>query len=221
VDLTHLINGVLMVRQSFPSAGNVEKLLKTAMILSVITVAYNIVEGAVSAIFGYQDDTIALFGFGLDSFVEVVSGIGILHMVWRMRRSPVDERDRFESRALYITGVSFFVLAAGLIFGSALNVVYRVNPSTTVPGVIISVISIITMWALYRFKINTGKKLRSDPIIADANCTRTCFYLSFILLASSLLYELVHINYIDIAGGVGIAWFAFREGKEAIVKAVQ
>ena len=36
-----------------------------------------------------------------------------------------------------------------------------------------------------------------------------------ILLASSLLYEFTGIGYIDIAGSLGIAWFAFKEGKEA------
>ena len=66
-----------------------------------------------------------------------------------------------------------------------------------------------------RWKISVGKKLNSDAIIADANCTKTCFYLSFILLASSGLYELLGIAWFDIAGSLGIAWFAFREGKEA------
>jgi divalent metal cation (Fe/Co/Zn/Cd) transporter len=61
--------------------------------------------------------------------------------------------------------------------------------------------------------------LSSDAIIADANCTKTCFYLSFILLASSGLYELFNIIWFDVAGSLGIAWFAFSEGKEAFEKA--
>jgi divalent metal cation (Fe/Co/Zn/Cd) transporter len=193
--------------------------LKTAFILSIITIAYNIVEGVVSVIFGYADETIALFGFGVDSFVEVISGIGICHMVWRMRRSPVSERDRFERQALYVTGVSFFILAAGLVAGSVLNVIYHVVPDTTIPGVIISAISILTMRILYSYKLKVGTKLCSEPIIADANCTKTCLYLSFVLLVSSILYDYFRIPYIDVLGGIGIAWFAFREGKESIEKA--
>ncbi|HNW28040.1 MAG TPA: cation transporter [Spirochaetota bacterium] len=195
------------------------RLLKTAFILSVITVVYNIVEGLFSTIFGYADDTLALFGFGVDSFVEVISGIGIGHMVWRMRRSPVSERDRFERRALFITGGSFFLLAAGLIAGSVLNVVRGIKPDTTIAGIVISAVSIITMWFLYSYKLKTGRALDSAPIIADANCTKTCFYLSFILLGSSVLYELFRISYIDTVGSLGIAWFAFSEGKESIEKA--
>jgi divalent metal cation (Fe/Co/Zn/Cd) transporter len=195
------------------------RLLKTAFILSIITVVYNIAEGLVSTIFGYADDTIALFGFGVDSFVEVVSGLGIGHMVWRMRRSPVTERDRFERQALRVTGASFYILAVGLVIGSVLNAWYRVNPDTTLPGIIISAVSIATMWLLYSYKMKVGRALGSDPIIADANCTKTCFYLSFILLASSVLYELLRISYIDIIGGLGIAWFAWREGRESMEKA--
>ena len=208
-----------MNNQPFASDRDTAKLLQIAFILSIITIVYNTAEGIVSTIFGYQDETIALFGFGVDSFVEVLSGIGILHMVWRMKRSPVNERDRFERKALYVTGISFFILVAGLVVGSALDVIYQVRPSTTVPGAIISAVSIMTMWALYSYKMKVGRKLQSEPIIADAYCTKTCFYLSLILLASSVMYELLRINYIDIMGGLGIAWFAYREGREAIEKA--
>ena len=70
-----------------------------------------------------------------------------------------------------------------------------------------------------RAKLWVGKKLNSDAIIADAHCTKTCFYLSFILLGASVVYELFHIPFIDAVGSLGIAFFAFREGKEAFEKA--
>lgn len=195
------------------------KLFKIAFALSIITIVYNVIEGLVSTYFGFQDETIALLGFGTDSFVEVISGIGIMHMIFRMRRNHIAERDRFERQALYITGISFFILFIGLLAGSLLTVITKSKPETTVAGVIISVISILTMWILYSYKLKTGIKLNSAPIIADAKCTKTCFYLSFVLLASSILYEIFRINYIDIIGGLGIAYFAFSEGKEAIEKA--
>ena len=161
-----------------------------ALLLSVITILYNIAEGLISIFFGLNDETLALFGFGLDSFVEVISGIGILHMIIRMKRNPISERDRFERTALKITGL----------------------------GIVISLISILTMYALLHYKLKVGRALNSDAIIADANCTKTCFYLSFILLASSLSYEVFKIGYLDIAGSLGIAYFAFKEGKESIEK---
>ncbi len=74
------------------------------------------------------------------------------------------------------------------------------------------------MYWLMTSKLKVGKALNSDAIIADANCTKTCFYLSFILLAASGLYELFSIAYFDILGSLGIAYFAFKEGREAFEK---
>ncbi|HPA72799.1 MAG TPA: hypothetical protein PKY31_11050, partial [Spirochaetota bacterium] len=77
--------------------GDYPRYLKAAFILSIITILYNIAEGLVSTLFGAGDETIALFGFGVDSFVEVISGIGVAHMMWRMKRSgDVASRDGFE-----------------------------------------------------------------------------------------------------------------------------
>ncbi len=194
------------------------KLLKKALILAVITIVYNVIEGLISVFFGAKDETLALLGFGVDSFVEVISGIGILHMVLRMQYSKVNRRDKFEKTALIINGSAFYLLTLGLIAGSVLNIIYDVRPTTTFAGIIISLISIGTMYYLMNAKLKVGHEMKSDAIIADANCTKTCFYLSFILLASSGLYEIFHIAYFDILGSLGIAYYAFREGRESFEK---
>ncbi len=198
------------------------KLIHIAYILAIVTIVYNLIEGLVSIFFGIGDETLALLGFGVDSFVEVVSGTGILHMIYRMKKTgvhDVESRDKFERQALKITGSSFYVLVAGLVAGSLLNILSGTKPETTTAGIIISVLSILTMYFLMKWKLRIGKKLSSEAIIADANCTKTCFYLSFILLASSGLYELFGIAWFDIVGSLGIAWFAFMEGREAFEKA--
>ena len=194
------------------------KLLRTGLVLSFITIFYNIIEGVISVYFGAADETLALFGFGVDSFVEVISGIGIAHMIVRMKYSKVATRDKFEKTALRVTGTVFYLLTLGLITGAVLNIIYDVNPETTFVGIIVSVISIGTMYWLMTAKLKVGKELKSDAIIADANCAKTCFYLSFILLASSGLYEIFSIAYFDILGSLGIAYFAFTEGREAFEK---
>ncbi len=193
--------------------------LDFAYYLALITISYNLIEGVVSTFFGSTDETLALFGFGVDSFVEVLSGIGIAHMILRMKKHPVENRDQFEVTALRITGTAFYLLVAGLVVGAFLSIYYASEPETTRVGVIISILSIVTMYFLYRYKLKVGHELNSQPIISDANCTKTCFYLSFILLASSLLYELFKIPYVDALGSLGIAWYAFKEGREAFEKA--
>jgi len=195
------------------------KLINTAILLAFITIFYNLIEGVVSVYFGASDETLALLGFGVDSFVEVISGIGIAHLVLRMKYEKVDNRDKLEIIALRITGFSFFLLTAGLVIGGIMNIIQDVHPETTVAGIIISSISLLTMYILIKYKIKVGNELNSAAIIADANCTKTCFNLSIVLLLSSVLYEIFKINYIDVLGSLVIAYYAFKEGREAFEKA--
>lgn len=196
-----------------------QALYKTAALLAVITIVYNLLEGVVSVAFGAGDETLALFGFGVDSFVEVISGIGILHMVLRLRNSGPANPDIFEQRALRVTGTAFYVLAAGLTISAVWSVIAGITPATTLPGIVIALVSIVTMWILIRAKVSVGTKLHSQAIIADAHCTRTCLYLSVVLLVASLGYELTGIGLLDAAGAVAVSVFAFREGRESFQKA--
>ena len=123
-------------------------LIIKAFTLSLVTIFYNIAEGLISVYFGAGDETLALLGFGVDSFVEVISGIGIAHMIFRMKYSKVQSRDSFEKTALIVTGTAFYFLTAGLIIGSVLNIIYDIKPETTIPGIIIALISILTMYWL-------------------------------------------------------------------------
>jgi len=195
-----------------------KKLLSRALFLAIVTVLYNVIEGFVSVIFGAEDETLALFGFGVDSFVEVISGVGILHFIFRMNYKEISLRENFEKTALRITGTAFYILTVGLVIGSVLIIVNDVKPDTTLPGVIISLISIATMYYLMNAKLKVGKELKSDALIADANCTKTCFYLSFVLLTSSGLYEIFELGFIDALGSLGIAYFSYKEGREAFEK---
>ncbi len=196
-----------------------ETLFRIALVLAQITVFYNLLEGLASVYFGMDDETLALFGFGVDSFVEVISGIGIWHMIFRIRQNETENPDRFEKTALKITGTVFYLLTAGLLVTAALNILQNHHPKTTFWGIVISTISLLTMWLLIHYKVKVGKELKSDAILSDANCTKVCFYLSIVLLVSSLGYAITGIGGIDSAGAVLIAWFAFKEGREAFEKA--
>ena len=172
-------------------------LYKSAFSLAVFTIIYNIVEGIVSTHFGYEDESLALFGFGIDSFIEVISGLGIAHMILRIQRQPDSNRDKFEKTALRITGFSFYGLVIGLVTTSIYNIWSGHKPETTFWGIIISIVSIAIMWALIIGKKKVGKELDSDAILADAECTKVCIYMSLILLISSAIYELANLLYID------------------------
>jgi len=195
-----------------------EKMYRLAYILSLVTICYNIAEGLISVAFGYEDETLSLFGFGVDSFVEVFSGIGIWHMLRRLKQNGDERRDEFEKTALKITGTGFYILAAGLVVTSIFNLVTNQKPETTFWGIVISLISIVTMSVLIRYKLIAGRALNSAALIADANCTKTCLYLSIALLISSIGYEITGFGGIDSLGALAIAYFSFNEGKEAFEK---
>ncbi len=194
-------------------------LYKRAFWLSLFTIFYNIIEGVVSMALGYADETLSLFGFGADSFIEVLSGIGIAIMIMRIRQNPDSQKSRFEITALKITGSAFYLLSAGLLVGIIPNIIYKHKPETTIWGIVISLISIAVMIWLMNAKKSIGKKLHSEPIIADANCTRVCVYMSVVLLVSSLVYEFTGFAYADAIGAAGLIYFSISEGREAFEKA--
>jgi divalent metal cation (Fe/Co/Zn/Cd) transporter len=179
----------------------------------------NLIEGSASTLLGFRDETLTLFGFGIDSFIEVISAIGITSMVLRLKRNPVSERSRIESFALRMTGVSFYLLTAGLLATAILKVFQKNQPESTVWGVVVSVISLSVMIFLMQAKLKIGRQLKSDPIIADANCTKACIYMSLVLLISSLVYLVFPIPFLDSLGAIGIAYFSYKEGREAFEKA--
>ncbi len=194
-------------------------LYQWANTLALITIFYNIGEGLVSVYFGLEDETIALFGFGIDSFVEVISGIGIWHMIRRLSGDGNDRPDRFERQALRTTGTAFYILTIGLIVTAAVNLYLGHAPETTFWGIVVALVSILSMWLLLHYKVKVGKELGSHAILADAGCTKTCIYLSVVLLISSMGYEFTGFGGLDSIGAVLIAGFSYREGREAFQKA--
>lgn len=192
---------------------------KYAFWLALFTIFYNLAEGLISIFFGISDEALTLFGFGVDSFIEVMSGIGILAMVIRIRQNPDTPRSQFERTALRITGTAFYLLVVGLAITAVYNIVVGHKPETTLPGLVISIISIAIMWALVAGKRKVGRALNSQPILSDANCTMVCIYMSVVLLVSSLIYELTGFGFVDSIGALGLIWFSYNEGKEAFEKA--
>ena len=190
-----------------------------ALWLAIFTVVYNIAEGLGAVFYGAHDEALTLFGFGVDSFIEVMSGVGILAMVIRIRQNPNTSRTRFEITALRVTGTGFYILVVGLGITSIYNLFTGHKPETTLPGLIISIISIAMMWLLVIGKRNVARALNSSPILADANCTMVCIYMSIVLLASSLIYKITGFGFIDSVGALGLIYFSVKEGREAFDKA--
>lgn len=192
---------------------------RLAFALAILTVIYNLLEGLVSVWFGATDESLTLFGFGLDSFIEMISGLGIMAMVLRIWRHPGAPTGRFEKTALQITGTGFYGLTGILSAMALYNLSTQHKPETTLAGLVIAVISISLMWALIHYKTQAGRALGSEAILADAKCARVCMYMSGLLLFSSLVYSLSGIWFVDSLGALGLAYLSFTEGREAFAKA--
>lgn len=140
-------------------------------------------------------------------------------MVTRIQANPNSNRDKYERTALRVTGFAFYGLVLGISATSVYNIVTAQQPTTTFYGVIISIISIAIMWRLVIWKTKVGKALNSDAIIADAECTKVCIYMSVVLLASSATYYFTKWPYIDSIGALVLSYLSFREGQECFEKA--
>lgn len=189
------------------------------MLLAVLTIVFNIAEGLVSIWFGVSDDMLTLSGFGVDSFIETISAVGVAVMITRIRNNPDTDKSRFEIKALKLTGWCFYILAVVLAAGAVFNLVQGHKPESTIPGVIISLISILSMLFLIIAKKRLGMRLSCPPLIADANCNLVCVYMSLVLLAASGAFALFHLGWIDTVGTAGIIFFSVREGRESLERA--
>ncbi len=196
-----------------------EKLYLRANYLALFTIIYNLAEGCVAVLMGATDETLALFGFGIDSFIEVISALGVWHMLRRIKSNGGESLDTFEQRALRITGVAFYILSAGLVVTAAVSLYQGKKPETTLWGVVVALISISFMWYLIHEKTKVGTALKSPAILADAACSRACVYMSVVLLLSSFGYELTGIGSLDAIGAILISWLTFKEGRESFEKA--
>lgn len=192
-----------------------------AIALSWFTIAYNLLEGAVSVYFGLSDDSMALAGFGADSFIEVFSAALVL---WRFRAEtggacvPV-ERER---RATVSIGVLFVALAAVTAAGAALQLREGGRPETTAPGLAISAVSLGFMFFLWRAKLRLAAALDSATVLKDAACSLACIKLSVILLLGSLLFMISPaLWWSDAAAAALLAGFIGLEGVQTIRAALR
>jgi divalent metal cation (Fe/Co/Zn/Cd) transporter len=191
-----------------------EAIVSRGLHLEYFTLGWNTLEALVALIAGWLAGSIALVGFGLDSVIEVSSG-GIL--LWRLRSdSNTDYRERAEQRALRLVGLSFFALAAYLIFESGEMLLHRQAPQKSIPGIVLAMASLIAMPLLARAKRRVARDLGSQALRADSKQTDICAYLSAIMLGGLLLNAILGWWWADPVAGLAMTPFLVKEGTEAV-----
>jgi divalent metal cation (Fe/Co/Zn/Cd) transporter len=178
---------------------------RQALLLSFLTVGYNLLEGVASLVFAGLAGSAALLGFGIDSFVECLSG---LIMVWRFSR-PGDDRER---TAVRLVGWALLILAVYVGYESTVRLYLRDAPEPTAVGIVIALISLVAMPVLFFAKRSVGKGIGSQSLLADAQQTLGCILLSLALLFGLGFNYLFGLWQADPIAGLVIAGFLVREG---------
>lgn len=200
------------------SAADRVALLRRGIRLEFLTVAWNIVEGIVAIAAGMAAGSIALIGFGIDSFVETVSGAVLL---WRLRAevsgNATEERlEQVERRAERLVGVSFLVLGGYVAYEALQTLIGREEPASSPIGIALTLSSLVVMLWLARVKRRTGEALGSRALIADSQQTFACWYLSATTLAGLALNSVFGLWWADPVAALVIVVFLAREGIEAL-----
>ena len=195
------------------------QLLSRGLRLEYLTVGWNIVEGLVAIGAGMVAGSVALIGFGVDSFVETISGVILL---WRLRvetRGAADEEliEHVERRAERLVGVAFLILAGYVAFEAVRALIEQEHPGASPIGIAVTTVSIAVMLWLARAKRETGESLGSRALIADSHQTYACWYLSVTTLAGLALNAVFGLWWADPAAALVIAVFLVREAREAWV----
>jgi divalent metal cation (Fe/Co/Zn/Cd) transporter len=185
---------------------------RRALWLARVTIAWNLLEGLVAMGFGWAEESVALFGFGVDSWVEVGSAAVVY---WTLTRTTgcADTRRARERTATRWISALFVALAAGTLAGALLQLGSGGHPSSSLPSLVVSGVSLSFMFFLWKAKQAAATALDSKALAMDAECSRACIQLSGVLLAGSLLYVAVpSLWWADAVAALALAALIGREG---------
>ncbi|HRZ19458.1 MAG TPA: cation transporter [Methanofastidiosum sp.] len=196
-----------------------EHLYKKGLLLEYFTVTYNLFEALFSIIFGSLSNSISLVGFGMDSIVESLSGI---ILIWRLKKHGFVEEGKeldVEKKATKLVGITFFILGAYVLFESIRKLIVVEESFPSIPGILISLASLLIMPLLYYQKNIIGKEMGSKALIADSKETLACAFLSLPLLIGLVLNYLFGFWQADSIVGIIIVIFLIKEGIEIVFDA--
>jgi len=189
--------------------GDRARLGRRAQLLAAASVSYNAVEAVIAIAAGAAAGSAALIGFGLDSVVEVSSGLVIL---WQFRHRLPESRER---QALRLIALSFFALAGYVAQDSVRALLSGADPDASPVGIALASVSLAVMPVLSWAQRRTGRALGSNAVVADGTQTLLCTYLSAVLLGGLLLDAMLGWAWADPLAGLVIAAVALHEGREA------
>src|SRR5579863_7164579 len=174
--------------------------------LQIITLVWMSVEAAISLGTAWHAHSPALFGFGGDSLIELLSAAVVL---WRFRFN-FDE-----ARAARIAGALLFALAGLVVLTSVLNFVGYREAQRSLIGVCILLASAIAMPWLAGQKRKLAVLTSSVALKADAAESALCGYMASIALVGLVVNALWGKSWADPVAGLALTPLILREGWQA------
>jgi divalent metal cation (Fe/Co/Zn/Cd) transporter len=187
------------------------RLERQARLLAWGGIGYHVIEFAVALIAGIAAGSIALIGFGADSFIEALAGFVVL---WLFTGVRVGSHSA-ERRAQQMIAASFFLLAAYVSVESIRTLVAGDQPDASWLGIGLALFTIPTMPLLAHFKRRVGNQLHSAAAVKEASQTQLCAYLAVALLIGLLANAVLGWWWADPAAALVIAGVAAREGVQS------
>lgn len=189
-----------------------------ALTLSWFTVAYNLLEGAVAMVAASWSGSHALLGFGLDSFVESLSGTVMIWRFWRYDPAAAEASgfEKVERRAAQLVGCSLLILGIYILGDAGYALYWHQAPEKSLVGIALAIASLVVMPILFWLKYRLGKAIGSRSLVADSKETLACLLLSIALLIGLGAHYLWQWWWVDSAAALVIAMLVIREGFETI-----
>jgi divalent metal cation (Fe/Co/Zn/Cd) transporter len=192
-------------------------LLRRGLLLEAASVGWNIVEGVIAVAAGVPASSVALIGFGIDSFVETASAAVV---GWRLRAELAGDPDheriaRLERGAGRIAGALLLGLAVYIVIDAGRRLLgFGAEARESMVGIVLTAASSVVMPVLGRAKLRIARALGSGAMRADAYETMACWWLSLTTLAGLLLNVAFGWWSADPLAALAIVPLVVREGLE-------
>ncbi|WP_277253802.1 cation diffusion facilitator family transporter [Neptunomonas phycophila] len=149
--------------------------------------------GFAKIIIGLLSNSSALVADGIHSFSDLLTDFVVV-FVFHISSEEPDENHpwghgRFETIGTVILGGVLIAIAGAMAFDSILNLINsQTLASPTWPALVVAGLSILSKEWIFRYTLATGKRLKSDLLIANAWHSRTDSFSSIVVLIGIIGY---------------------------------
>ncbi|HEY8802493.1 MAG TPA: cation transporter [Candidatus Dormibacteraeota bacterium] len=191
--------------------------LRAGVRLEVVTVVWMAFEAVLAIGAGIAARSVLLTAFGLDSIIELLSGVTLLWWLSSEARGAGTSRvEGMERRAIRISAVLLVLLCAFLVLVGVGGLVARVHPDASPLGVAVSASAVVAMPILAWRKRRVNAAIGSAALRADIAETVTCAYMAAATLAGVGLNLIAGWWWAEYVAALALLVFIGMETKEAV-----